>query len=118
MSNAFVNCRSCGAVNDFHNTICRTCGYQLKSPRLALPNDPNVTRACEEEIAARSTPYPNLPPSAVNPNHEPYGHFTGRCPRCQSKDLWEDNLWYGCKNCGAWYGPDNSPAPRIVPNGR
>lgn len=36
-----------------------------------------------------------------NPNHEPVGHFTGRCKRCGSSDLWDDNLAYGCNTCGA-----------------
>ncbi len=36
-----------------------------------------------------------------NPNNEPTGHYTGRCSRCGSNDLWDDNLHYGCNNCGA-----------------
>lgn len=36
-----------------------------------------------------------------NPNNEPTGDFTGRCSECGSKDLWDDNLAYGCNNCGA-----------------
>lgn len=39
-----------------------------------------------------------------NPKKEPVGHFTGRCARCGSKDLWDDNLAYGCNNCGALLG--------------
>lgn len=61
--------------------------------------------------------HPNLPPSKTNPLNEPTGHFTGRCGKCGSKDLWDDNLTYGCNNCGAIYWPDNNPPPRIVPNG-
>ena len=37
-----------------------------------------------------------------NPYNEPTGHFTGRCSRCGSNDLWDDNLHYGCNKCGAW----------------
>jgi hypothetical protein len=37
-----------------------------------------------------------------NPNAEPMGHFTGRCKRCGSNDLWDDNAHYGCKTCGAF----------------
>jgi hypothetical protein len=37
-----------------------------------------------------------------NPNGEPTGHFTGRCMRCGSSDLWDDNLAYGCNSCGAF----------------
>lgn len=22
------------------------------------------------------------------------------CPRCGSNDLWDDNLWWGCNDCG------------------
>lgn len=22
------------------------------------------------------------------------------CPRCNSRDLWDDNLWWGCNSCG------------------
>lgn len=60
--------------------------------------------------------YPNRPPSEVNPNGEKYGHYTGRCPKCQSSNLWDDNLAYGCNNCGACYGPDDTPGPILVPN--
>lgn len=38
---------------------------------------------------------------ANNPNNEPTGHFTGRCMHCGSRDLWDDNLTYGCDCCGA-----------------
>lgn len=36
-----------------------------------------------------------------NPNAEPCGHYTGRCSRCGSNNLWDDNLHYGCNSCGA-----------------
>jgi hypothetical protein len=36
-----------------------------------------------------------------NPDNLPTGHFTGRCGECGSKDLWDDNLTYGCDCCGA-----------------
>ncbi len=39
-----------------------------------------------------------------NPNNEPMGHFTGRCRRCGSNDLWDDNLAYGCNKCHALLG--------------
>jgi len=39
-----------------------------------------------------------------NPRSEPVGHFTGRCAHCGSKNLWDDNLAYGCKDCGAILG--------------
>jgi hypothetical protein len=58
--------------------------------------------------------YPNRPSAEVNPDHEPIGHFTGRCGQCGSNDLWDDNLAYGCRNCGAIRGPDNSPPPILV----
>lgn len=35
-----------------------------------------------------------------NPNDEPVGDCTGRCYKCGSKDLWDDNLHYGCNHCG------------------
>jgi|WetSurMetagenome_2_1015567.scaffolds.fasta_scaffold24296_6 hypothetical protein len=35
-----------------------------------------------------------------NPHGEPTGDYTGRCWRCGSTDLWDDNLTYGCKSCG------------------
>lgn len=37
-----------------------------------------------------------------NPEGKPMGHFTGRCSKCGSSDLWDDNLAYGCNNCGAF----------------
>lgn len=36
-----------------------------------------------------------------NPRSEPVGHYTGRCNRCGSSNLWDDNLHYGCNSCGA-----------------
>lgn len=39
-----------------------------------------------------------------NPQNEPVGHFTGRCAHCGSDDLWDDNLAYGCRSCGALLG--------------
>jgi hypothetical protein len=32
----------------------------------------------------------------------PRGIFTGRCGRCGSSDIWDDNLHWGCKTCGAF----------------
>lgn len=37
-----------------------------------------------------------------NPMAKPMGHFTGRCSKCGSNDLWDDNLAYGCNSCGAF----------------
>ena len=39
-----------------------------------------------------------------NPHDEPVGPWTGRCPHCGSRDLWDDNLAYGCDGCGALLG--------------
>lgn len=48
-----------------------------------------------------------------NPTGEPTGHFTGRCGRCASTALWDDNSAYGCNTCGEfWTGIE----PRLVPN--
>lgn len=38
-----------------------------------------------------------------NPNNERTGHYTGRCARCGSKDLWDDASAYGCNKCGALF---------------
>jgi hypothetical protein len=39
-----------------------------------------------------------------NPQNKPVGPFTGRCAHCGSTDLWDDNLAYGCRCCGAMLG--------------
>lgn len=39
-----------------------------------------------------------------NPDNEPTGNHTGRCRKCGSKDLWDDNTAYGCNKCGAFLG--------------
>lgn len=39
-----------------------------------------------------------------NPRNEKTGPYTGRCPHCGSRDLWDDNLAYGCNCCGAFLG--------------
>lgn len=31
------------------------------------------------------------------------GHYTGRCGKCGSKNLWDDNMAYGCNDCGAFW---------------
>ncbi len=36
-----------------------------------------------------------------NPTNAPVGHHTGRCAYCGSSNLWDDNLAYGCSDCGA-----------------
>lgn len=36
-----------------------------------------------------------------NPNNESTGHFTGRCMKCGSTNLWDDATAYGCDCCGA-----------------
>ena len=35
-----------------------------------------------------------------NPKNEPVGPYTGRCAKCGSKNLWDDETAYGCKDCG------------------
>jgi len=35
-----------------------------------------------------------------NPYGERVGDYTGRCKKCGSKNLWDDNLSYGCRDCG------------------
>lgn len=41
-----------------------------------------------------------------NPRDEPTGPFTGRCPHCGSKNLWDDGMTtaYGCNDCGTLLG--------------
>lgn len=38
-----------------------------------------------------------------NPRGEPTGDYTGRCMQCGSRNLWTDNLTYGCNDCGNIY---------------
>ena len=48
---------------------------------------------------------------------EPVGHFTGRCARCGSKDLWDDATAYGCNVCDAIFMTGDMQ-PLVVPNYR
>jgi DNA-directed RNA polymerase subunit RPC12/RpoP len=41
--------------------------------------------------------------SANNPHDQPTGDHTGRCMACGSRNLWTDNLTYGCSDCGEIY---------------
>ncbi len=50
-----------------------------------------------------------------NPNNQETGHFTGRCMRCYSNDLWDDATVYGCNFCDALY-MTGSLFPQIIPN--
>ena len=62
---------------------------------------------CEERVRKRRAEYEkqnNPQRFANNPNGEVCGHFTGRCSKCGSKDLWDDNLHYGCNSCNAFLG--------------
>ena len=34
------------------------------------------------------------------PDNSKGGDYTGKCWKCGSKDLWDDNLSYGCNSCG------------------
>lgn len=53
--------------------------------------------------------------SVNNPDNNAAGHFTGRCGRCHSTNLWSDYMHYGCNTCGDT--PDTSRLdPMIVPN--
>lgn len=52
---------------------------------------------------------------ANNPHNEPTGHFTGRCMRCGSRDLWDDETAYGCNACGGLFMTAHIP-PRLVPD--
>lgn len=54
--------------------------------------------------------------AANNPNNEPTGHFTGRCSRCGSNDLWDDNLAYGCNTCDSILAAGDAVQPRLVRN--
>jgi uncharacterized protein (DUF983 family) len=38
-----------------------------------------------------------------NPDNLPTGHYTGRCKRCGSSNMWEDFTAYGCNVCDALY---------------
>jgi len=44
-----------------------------------------------------------VPKVKINPKNEPVGHYTGRCMKCESNDLWDDVTAYGCNTCGAVY---------------
>lgn len=50
-----------------------------------------------------------------NPHNEPIGHYTGRCAKCGSKDLWEDAFVYGCNCCGARFATGGM-LPQLVCN--
>lgn len=52
-----------------------------------------------------------------NQNNEQVGHYTGRCMKCGSKDLWDDMTAYGCNACDATYMVGDLP-PLIILNGR
>jgi hypothetical protein len=57
-------------------------------------------RIRRRNIKAQAETYPGRMKN--NPEAKPCGHFTGRCGKCGSSDLWDDNLHYGCNSCGAF----------------
>lgn len=61
-------------------------------------NRPNIFRPIQDQHEL------DLMKRRNNPHGEPTGPFTGRCPHCGSKNLWDDNLAYGCNQCGALLG--------------
>lgn len=50
-----------------------------------------------------------------NPDEAKVGHYTGRCMRCHSGDLWDDATAYGCEFCGAIYFTGDM-LPKVAPN--
>lgn len=42
-----------------------------------------------------------------NPNNELTGPYTGRCKKCGSNDLWDDNMAFGCNKCDYIYIGNN-----------
>jgi hypothetical protein len=48
-----------------------------------------------------------------NPENKPTGHYTGRCSRCGSDDLWDDATAYGCEFCGAMWMTADMPVAVI-----
>lgn len=52
-----------------------------------------------------------------NPENKPNGHYTGRCMRCHSDDLWTDATAYGCNTCDAIYFVGHLPPKIIMNNG-
>jgi hypothetical protein len=52
--------------------------------------DPNLSKEELEKKRAEN-----------NPEGRPVGHFTGRCGKCGSTDLWDDATAYGCNCCNA-----------------
>jgi len=50
-----------------------------------------------------------------NPNNEPTGHYTGRCGKCGSNNLWDDATAYGCNCCEAFFMVGDMP-PILVKN--
>jgi hypothetical protein len=57
---------------------------------------PNLTDEQAKKLRARN-----------NPEGKPTGHYTGRCGRCGSNDLWDDNMAYGCNVCGSFFTAGN-----------
>lgn len=72
----------------------------MPNPRYVRPEDnrcifrPQVQSGAELEAKRQHN----------NPTGQPVGAFTGRCAHCGSKNLWDDNLAYGCNDCGAILG--------------
>lgn len=58
-------------------------------------------RIRRRDIASQSLYHPQRMKN--NPNAKPCGHFTGRCGKCGSSNLWDDNSAYGCNDCGAFW---------------
>lgn len=47
----------------------------------------------------------NLPERKDETHNGIVGHYTGRCGKCGSSNLWDDNLSYGCNDYGrVWLG--------------
>ncbi len=81
--------------------------------RPGQPDDSELTEYELDRKYGRLNPPPPDPPSERalqrkyerlrrenNPAGRPTGDCTGRCWRCGSRNLWTDNLAYGCHDCG------------------
>ena len=107
-------CRQCRARIERHYRVDRTISC-IKVQRLescSWVNEPaqagidNSNFAAEEAGGLEQRRDPEIFHRHANGRRDIQTHerSPGKCPHCGSKDLWDDNLAYGCRSCKAILG--------------
>lgn len=85
------------AIARAHRCTCPSGDGSLRWP---CPEHPPVAKEPLRVTHGYRIPEERPTVSGRNPGGEPTGDGSGRCWKCGSSNLWDDNFSYGCNDCG------------------